>query len=276
MQLLIPPMHTSHETLTHQGREALSSGDTAAARRLLTQAVTIAPQSAAAWLWLSGAVPTDAERRFCLTQLLTIDPTHTAALRGIVRLAEGPLLDPRLADVPLKAAAPASAAAEPFQTLPLENPYLTHVFVGREREQLARLAPALDQLSETVAVGAADGRRLGLPPAIADRPADPQPSDAGSGTQPIAWRAARALIWRRWQPYGGPALLAALLVLGCAVAAISLVGLLRGDAADAIGGVAMVFLGGLLLAGVTGYLLIGAPQLSHRSRPPSAEGAPQE
>jgi hypothetical protein len=73
--------------LSKQGIAALQSGDILQARELLSQALQITPADEHAWLWLSGAVTNDAERRYCLERVLAINPTHVHARRGLEQLA---------------------------------------------------------------------------------------------------------------------------------------------------------------------------------------------
>src|SRR5262245_49482483 len=85
--------------LVAAGIAALKSGEALSARELLVQALRTDPTSATAWLWLSGAVATDAERRYCLERILELDPNHAPARRGLDRLppdvaAESPLPPP--------------------------------------------------------------------------------------------------------------------------------------------------------------------------------------
>jgi Tfp pilus assembly protein PilF len=54
----------SPEQLVAQGIAAYKSGDTAQARSLLIEALQFDPNLEAAWLWLSGVVADDAERRY--------------------------------------------------------------------------------------------------------------------------------------------------------------------------------------------------------------------
>ena len=54
------------DLLMRQGIAALQANDKARAHDLLGQALQLAPHNEHAWLWLSGAVETDAERRYCL------------------------------------------------------------------------------------------------------------------------------------------------------------------------------------------------------------------
>ncbi len=76
--------------LSKQGITALQSGDIMQARELLSQALQIAPADEHAWLWLSGAVTSDAERRYCLERVLAINPAHVHARRGLEQLVAVP------------------------------------------------------------------------------------------------------------------------------------------------------------------------------------------
>jgi DNA helicase-2/ATP-dependent DNA helicase PcrA len=72
--------------ITKQGIQALKSGDRARAHQLLLSAVQHDPNDSLAWLWLSGAVESDAERMECLKRVLAINPDHAAARRGLAML----------------------------------------------------------------------------------------------------------------------------------------------------------------------------------------------
>jgi hypothetical protein len=74
------------DDLLQQGVAALKEGRRADARRVLAQVVQQDRQNEAAWLWLSGAVNTDAERRICLENVLAINPNNGIAKRGLERL----------------------------------------------------------------------------------------------------------------------------------------------------------------------------------------------
>lgn len=73
--------------LTKRGINALKSGDRAAARTWLAEAVRQQPDDVQAWLWLSGAVESDNERAACLRRVLSIDPGNEAAARGLALIA---------------------------------------------------------------------------------------------------------------------------------------------------------------------------------------------
>jgi hypothetical protein len=78
-----------------QGIVALKAGRKAQARALLARAVRQNPRDERAWLWLSGAVETEAERRTCLERVLALDPDNEAARRGLDSLAGATALAPQ-------------------------------------------------------------------------------------------------------------------------------------------------------------------------------------
>ena len=76
--------------LLSQGIAALKAGQKAKARGLLEQATQQDKQNEMAWLWLSGAVDTDDERRMCLQRVLAINPGNESARLGLQGLDSGP------------------------------------------------------------------------------------------------------------------------------------------------------------------------------------------
>ncbi|MBE9514109.1 MAG: hypothetical protein IMY83_03650 [Chloroflexi bacterium] len=74
------------DDLLKQGIAALNAGRKAEARNLLTQVVQQDDRNEIAWLWLSGAVDTDRERRICLENVLAINPNNRLARRGLESL----------------------------------------------------------------------------------------------------------------------------------------------------------------------------------------------
>src|SRR5215470_12061485 len=83
-----PPSSPSDPaSLLTQAVDALRAGDKARARDLLGQAIRLNPADDRAWLWLSGAVETDDERRRCLERALQLNPRNEAARRGLAALA---------------------------------------------------------------------------------------------------------------------------------------------------------------------------------------------
>ena len=74
------------DDLLKQGIAALNQGRKAEARQLLMQVVQQDERNEMGWLWLSGAVDTDEERRICLENVLMINPNSGAARRGLSSL----------------------------------------------------------------------------------------------------------------------------------------------------------------------------------------------
>jgi Tfp pilus assembly protein PilF len=105
----VPTPNDDVERLLREGIGALKAGDNARARELLGQAIRRNPRDERAWLWLSGAVETDPERRQCLERVLTLNPQNAAARNGLAMLAT--------------AAAPAAtASASPPMAPPTARP----------------------------------------------------------------------------------------------------------------------------------------------------------
>jgi hypothetical protein len=69
--------------LVDQSITALRGGDKTQAAELLAQALQKDPNHEQAWLWLSGIVTSDAERRFCLERVRAINPQNAAAQHGL-------------------------------------------------------------------------------------------------------------------------------------------------------------------------------------------------
>lgn len=114
-----PPNDTTPPaTLTRaHGIAALRAGDPIAARRLLSTALIQNPDDLEAWLWLSGAVSSDSERRYCLLRVLALDPAHAAAARGLTMLPDVEPLSP-LTDTAIAPAAPLVEAIQPRAEAP--------------------------------------------------------------------------------------------------------------------------------------------------------------
>jgi len=68
------------------GVAALRAGNKAEAETLLLRVVEADEEHEQAWLWLSGAVQTDEDRRVCLENVLTINPDNAAAQRGLEKI----------------------------------------------------------------------------------------------------------------------------------------------------------------------------------------------
>ena len=76
--------------LLKEGIRVLKAGQRERAKTLLMQAIEADEENERAWLWLSGAVETDEERRICLENVLTLNPDHELAQKGLARLPPVP------------------------------------------------------------------------------------------------------------------------------------------------------------------------------------------
>ena len=85
----VSPAPTSAGALIGAGIAAAKSGDTTQAFELLSRALAAEPRHETGWLWLSGVVADDAERYYCLEQVLASNPRNAAAQRGLSMLPHG-------------------------------------------------------------------------------------------------------------------------------------------------------------------------------------------
>ena len=85
---------TDHDSLLGQGIIAARLGDKNTARRLLSEAVRLDPESEKAWLWLSGVLDTHQARAYCLQKALELNPDNYLARQGLVALGAAPPAPP--------------------------------------------------------------------------------------------------------------------------------------------------------------------------------------
>jgi len=95
-----------------EGMKALRAGEKGRAKLLFLEALRQDRDNIQAWLWLSGAVETDKERIVCLKEVLRIDPSQSAALRGLEKLGAGTQPQPATTDI--------KSRLKPF-TVPIEG-----------------------------------------------------------------------------------------------------------------------------------------------------------
>ncbi len=76
----------SEETLLQQAIDALQMGKKGEAREILTRLIRADQENALYWVWLSAAVESEKERRYCLEKAYQIDPQNAAARRGLMLL----------------------------------------------------------------------------------------------------------------------------------------------------------------------------------------------
>lgn len=73
----------SSNELVELGIDAIKSGNKTLAVKLLGEALLRDDMNDKAWIWLSGAVDTDAQKKFCLQHALTANPNSLVAKRGL-------------------------------------------------------------------------------------------------------------------------------------------------------------------------------------------------
>lgn len=76
------------DELLHEGMAAARAGQRERAREMLMRAVELDQENATAWLWLSDVVDSLDEREVCLENVLTLDPAHAAARKGLAWVRE--------------------------------------------------------------------------------------------------------------------------------------------------------------------------------------------
>lgn len=97
---------------------AARAGDRVLARDLLSRLLRADTTNAEVWLWMSSVVDSTRERIYCLESALRLDPTHRAALRGLVVLGARPPAEPEKAP-PLR---PARRATPAYATVARPTP----------------------------------------------------------------------------------------------------------------------------------------------------------
>ncbi len=99
------------DELLKQGIAAYKAGRKEEARELFYQTLELDRNNEQAWMWLSGAVDTNRERRVCLEEVLALNPNNAIARRGLEHLqaiSQEPVIPEPMAPMP--------AAPEPVVT----------------------------------------------------------------------------------------------------------------------------------------------------------------
>jgi tetratricopeptide (TPR) repeat protein len=89
------------DDLLQQGIAALKAGDNAGARKFLIAATKQNPNDEVGWGWLYRVSKTDAEKRYCLEQIIRINPENKKAAELLSELIREDPLDfdtPKLKD----------------------------------------------------------------------------------------------------------------------------------------------------------------------------------
>ncbi len=96
------------------GIEAAKAGDTATARRLLSEVARADARSELAWIWLAAVLPNPSERKAALKRVLSINPDNARARDALRRLeAAAPLSTPIDSPADLRASQPDAPSGAP-------------------------------------------------------------------------------------------------------------------------------------------------------------------
>jgi hypothetical protein len=107
-----PINETEIELLIQEGVAFYRAGDMVKAFAALSQALQRNSASELGWLWLSGVVSSQGERRYCLERVVALNPQHDVARRGLAKLEGGEAARSPLPIAPIAPAAPPNQAAE--------------------------------------------------------------------------------------------------------------------------------------------------------------------
>ncbi|WP_420641421.1 hypothetical protein [Candidatus Leptofilum sp.] len=77
------------------GITAVKQNDRVQGRQLLEKVLAVDERNEKAWLWMSGAVQTAAERQICLENVLAINPDNQLAQKGLAKLAQATAPEPK-------------------------------------------------------------------------------------------------------------------------------------------------------------------------------------
>jgi uncharacterized protein YjbI with pentapeptide repeats len=106
----------------------IKSGDKQSGGRLLAEILKAEPRNETAWLWMSSLVDNDEQRRYCLEQVLTINPNNQLAKKGLAKLQQKQEIQPKPVESPKQPIQPPSVVqpetAEPPSPMSAPSPVL--------------------------------------------------------------------------------------------------------------------------------------------------------
>lgn len=135
--------------LVTTGIAAAKAGRTQEAHDLLVRAVAMDERNIQAWLWLSGVVDGLEDKEVCLENVLTLDPDHAAARKGLEFVR-------RQLETQESLPIPAEEVSEPDPTIPAEETPATVEEPAPEPEGVvaAVVAPLVPEVQEEELIGA--------------------------------------------------------------------------------------------------------------------------
>jgi tetratricopeptide (TPR) repeat protein len=84
VQDMLPPEQSPEEIMFQQAVEAIHQEQFARARDILTKLLRTDQNNPDYWVWMSAAMETQKERLYCLQTAFKMDPTNSAARRGLI------------------------------------------------------------------------------------------------------------------------------------------------------------------------------------------------
>jgi Tfp pilus assembly protein PilF len=78
----------------HLAIQYILAGDVKNGGKILTKILKANPQNEVAWLWMSRAVALDEQARYCLRQVLSINPHNEVAQKRLSLLEQQPSIQP--------------------------------------------------------------------------------------------------------------------------------------------------------------------------------------
>ncbi len=79
---------SDHDAMLQEAIQAIDRGETTQAREILTRLLRIAPNNPEYWVWMSAAVDSPKERRYCLQKALAANPDYEPARRGLILMGD--------------------------------------------------------------------------------------------------------------------------------------------------------------------------------------------
>lgn len=102
-------MSANVDAMVREGINAFKSGNKEEARALLLKATELDEMNEQAWLWLSGLMDSDTDKRTCLENVLAINPNNDRARQGLSYLGGQAASSSSSAFAPPSSGAPPSA-----------------------------------------------------------------------------------------------------------------------------------------------------------------------
>lgn len=143
---------------------------------MLQQVIDTEPDNEMAWLWLSGLMTTNEQKRACLEKVLQVNPEHVYARAGLTRLQEAPqfdadIMETRLAFVTSASAFTSTASVPVTASVPTIKPELKQLNSAQPSNGRAE-----QPLSQTIEAGQSIRPNSISSPTLPDSASTPPPN----------------------------------------------------------------------------------------------------